>query len=228
MHFDNWILVLLVVIVSLLRWLATKAGTSKPGQDQKQQPQPRRRPEETQPRRTPPLSDEEQIRKFLEALGQPRTAKPPPPVPPRTDIAPRPVAPVQPPRSAIPIPEIPRPRPAPQPRPVTSPVPTVVQRRRAEMIPGKVEPRYQAARPSPAAAPVFEVHETAVPLPEMTQAMTSPVQTTAQVPASDQQQDRSLAGLLRNARSVRDAIILREILGKPRSLQPLEDLPGTA
>src|SRR5205807_3311195 len=41
--------------------------------------------------------DEQRIREFLEALGQPTTSRPPAPVAPRTDIPPRPVAPVRPP-----------------------------------------------------------------------------------------------------------------------------------
>src|SRR5947208_15735122 len=47
--------------------------------------------------RAPVESDQERIRKFLEALGQPPASRPPPPVVARTDIPPRRLAPVQPP-----------------------------------------------------------------------------------------------------------------------------------
>lgn len=215
---DNWIFVLLVVIVSLLRWLATKANTSKSERDQ--QPPQRRGPEGTQPRRIPPLSDEEQIRKFLEALGQPRTAKPPAPVPPRTDVAPRPVAPVQPPRSIL-IPEIRPVKSPPQPPPIIPPAP-------AEKVPVRIQRRYEVRASSRVEAPTFEVHEVAAPLPEVAPATNLPAAAAGQIPGVVAQPDTGIVGMLRSGRSVRQAIILREILGRPRAFQPLEDLPGTA
>jgi hypothetical protein len=51
--------------------------------------------------RAPSESDEDRIRKLLEALGQPPGSRPPPPVLPRTDIPPRPLAPVPPPMSPL-------------------------------------------------------------------------------------------------------------------------------
>src|SRR5438445_8462068 len=80
MHFDNLLFLLLVAVALLFRWLASKAGqTSKDSEESE--------PRSTSTLRTPPPiphspaeADEERIRKFLEALGQPTTAKPPPPV----------------------------------------------------------------------------------------------------------------------------------------------------
>src|SRR5205807_10527756 len=48
-------------------------------------------------------ADEERVREFLEALGQPAGVAPPPKVQPRTQIPPRPLAPVQPPASMRPF-----------------------------------------------------------------------------------------------------------------------------
>src|SRR3989442_13572195 len=104
MHFDNLIFILLVAVALLFRWLASKAG-----QASKDSQEPRRRSTSTLGM-PPPLpraeveTDDERIRKFLEALGQPTTSKPPPPVVHRTDIPPRPVAPVRPPPGMLPFP----------------------------------------------------------------------------------------------------------------------------
>src|SRR4051794_20069575 len=98
---DNLIFLLLVGVAALLRWLATKANSS--GQDDDSRKTPPVPPPERSIRESS-SSDEEQIRKFLEALGRPRDANAPPPVAPRTNVPPRPVAPVRPPPAGIPIP----------------------------------------------------------------------------------------------------------------------------
>src|SRR5438132_11392105 len=108
MHLDSLIFILLIAMAALFRLLASKAGNTG-----KSEPPGR---STSAPRTSPPLArlpaetDEERIRRFLEALGQPTSSKPPPPVAPRTNIPPRPLAPVQPPSSfPLPIPRrIPR------------------------------------------------------------------------------------------------------------------------
>src|SRR5437764_14328855 len=97
LHLDN-LLFLLFVAIAIFFQILTRAATKS-----------RRRPGDTTRRSTSPSqmsrpisgdadeTDEQRIRKFLEALGQPTTSKPPAPVVPRTDIPPRPLAPVQPP-----------------------------------------------------------------------------------------------------------------------------------
>src|SRR5436853_6071525 len=93
-HLDSLLFFLLVAAAVLFQFLAKTAG-----KDQSKRistPTPRT---PTPMRRVPAESDEDRIRKLLEALGQPPTSKPPPPVVPRTDIPPRPLAPVQPPIS---------------------------------------------------------------------------------------------------------------------------------
>src|SRR5437879_6334664 len=95
MHFENLLFILLIAMAALLRLLATKAGGAK---GQKTEGESTITPKIGEPiKRVRVESDQERIRKFLEALGQPTTAKPPPPIVPRTGIPPRPMAPVQPP-----------------------------------------------------------------------------------------------------------------------------------
>src|SRR5204863_652624 len=79
-HLDN-LLFLLFVAIAIFFQILTRAATKS-----------RRRPGDTTRRSTSPSqpsrplvqeseeTDEERIRKFLEALGQPTTSKPPPPV----------------------------------------------------------------------------------------------------------------------------------------------------
>src|SRR5437899_11575359 len=97
MHLENLLFILLIAMAVLFRLLATKAGETKKrlqNPDQRSTTSPQLG---ESPRRARVESDEERIRKFLEALGQPATSRPPPPVVPRTNIPPRPLAPVQPP-----------------------------------------------------------------------------------------------------------------------------------
>src|SRR6187397_1696577 len=98
-HLDSLLFLLLVAVAVLFQFLAKTAG--KTGKDQTKQtstPIPRT---PTPMRHAPTESDEDRIRKLLEALGQPPTSRPPPSVVPRTEIPPRPVAPVQPPMSPL-------------------------------------------------------------------------------------------------------------------------------
>ena len=194
MHFENLLFILLIAMAALLRLLATKAGEAKKGQ--KTEGESTITPKIGEPiKRVRVESDQERIRKFLEALGQPTTAKPPPPIVPRTGVPPRPVAPVQPP-----------------------PLPTarnVLTRRKKQMV----EPTKFLA-----AAPTFEHHETA-PARELPASIKSPVEPYAIETESKAKVGRigiDVATLLRSPTGLRDAIVLREIFGPPRSLQPLD------
>jgi len=195
MHFENLLFILLIAMAALLRLLATKAGEAKkrpPKSDQR----PTQTPQVSQPiRRASVESDQERIRKFLEALGQPTTAKPPPPIVPRTDIPPRPVAPVRPP-----------------------PIPTardILTRRKRQII----EPTKYLAP-----APTFEHHETppAHELPAANKSLVEPYAIDTESKAKVGRVGTDIATLLRSPAGLRDAIVLREILGLPRSLQPLD------
>ena len=178
-----------------MRLLATKAGEAKK-RPLKSDQRPTPTPQVSQPiRRASVESDQERIRKFLEALGQPTTAKPPPPIVPRTDVPPRPVAPVRPP-----------------------PIPTarnVLTRRKKQIA---------APTKFPAPAPTFEHHETP-PAHEPPASNKSPVEPYAIDTESKAKVGRigtDIATLLRSPAGLRNAIVLREIFGLPRSLQPLD------
>jgi hypothetical protein len=216
---DNWLFLILVGVAALFR-LLSKAAESKSGTDT---------PDETtfppadqnQARPAARPNDEEQIRKFLEALGQPRTSNVPPPVVPRTDVPPRPVAPVRPPPGPVPSPEWLGKRKSERRR--------VTPRQAREQVPPplpsqSLEPEARSSRTFE--APVFEVHKTTALLPE-----DSASRVGAEAVKDSRRSEAGTADLIRSLRTpqgLRQAIILREIFGQPRSLRPLEDLPGTA
>jgi hypothetical protein len=205
MPIENLLFILLIAIAVLFRLLASKVGEAN-----KRQQDPDRRsttsPSAPEPIEHAPVeSDAERIRRFLEALGQPTSSPPPPPVVPRTEIPPRPLAPVQPPPGPFPIPR----------RRVTS-----KERREKHVIPPDI----------PVAVPrVIEVQEQQVQveprsdtkLPEAADATPADAKIKTAYPAGD------IAGFLRSSTGQRNAIILREIFGPPRSLQPF-DLVGSA
>ena len=203
LHLDNLLFLLFVALAiffQILTRAATKAG--------RRSGETRRR--STAPSQTSrPLSqesdetDEERIRKFLEALGQPTTSKPPAPV------APRPTY-----RKPVVLPHV---------GPFGPPLPPLTTRppeserdwqlRREIKLPGQITPTREAGtfRPKVADAPVFEAEVRAAFQPTAPQSSTKTY---------------DVATLLRSASGLRDAIILREIFGPPRSLQPL-DLVGS-
>lgn len=199
MHLENLLFLLLVAVAVLFQFLAKTAG--KAGRDQT------KRTSTPIPITPPPIprapgeSDEEQIRKFLEALGQPPTSKPPSPVVPRTNIPPRPLAPVQPP---------------------SSPFSQLRRLRKPEVIPKEIPlPRTvsgaeEIAPPKITSAPAFEVHEGP---PIEPQAITkAPLAAYASV-AKDEEPRADMATLLASISGLRNAMILREILGPPRGLR---------
>jgi hypothetical protein len=207
MHFENLLFILLIAVAFLFQLLtraAKKAGESSTETDRRS----------TSPLPAPPPlpraaieTDEERIRKFLEALGQPTTAIPPPPVVPRTDIPPRPLAPVQPPSGPFsPLRKVIRE--ASRKRTVIldkSPVGTPGEWMREESIPASAETGTQPRK--------ILSQQTAV----------LPIAASAPLTATDLE----ITTLLSSAAGLRNAIILREIFGPPRSLQPL-DLVGSA
>ena len=205
MHIENLLFILLIAIAVLFKLLASKVGEAK-----KSQEDPDRRsatsPSAAEPIKHAPVeSDEERIRRFLEALGQPTGSRPPPPVVPRTDIPPRPLAPVQPPPGPFPMP---RGRLTSKERrkrhvilhetPVVTPRVTEVQDQKVQIEPRSDTKSPEAADATPADSKIKTAYTAA-----------------------------DIAGFLRSSTGQRNAIILREIFGPPRSLQPL-DLVGSA
>jgi hypothetical protein len=211
---DNLLFVLLIAAAALFQ-LLSKAVTTKAGKKQSDKPStPPIPPRPPQIPRAPIESDADRIRKFLEALGQPPSSTPPPPIAPRTDIPPRRLAPVQPP------PVIPRAWGLPR-----------EQRRKPEAAqkesPSPEGPRH-VERPFPPPVPVaaaqgFELHESAIPPGVQQQPI---VKTSVEAYAAavrpvinrpDLKAD--IAGLLASKSGLREAIILREIFGPPPGLR---------
>ena len=201
-HLDSLLFLLLVAVAVLFQFLAKTAG--KAGKDQTKQtstPIPRT---PAPMRRAPTESDEDRIRKLLEALGQPPTSRPPPPVVPRTDIPPRPLVPVQPPIS--PFSQLRR-----------------EKSRKREIIPKEIPPRTVRAAEK-MVPPGFEVEEESFPI--MTPPIfKAPAETDAgmtRATAKTEERRADIAALLESTSGLRDAVILREILGPPRGLRLID------
>lgn len=197
--FDHpWIL-LIAVGIGLVRWLI-----SQKGQTGKDVSQPPKTLAQTIPR-SDTQSEEVRIRRFLEALGQPPGAKPPPAVARRSN--PRGAVSHGPPPIRSPLPPL---------TTVPPPLPTAMESSaEPPPIPERVEPR--KFTPAIAIDTLFEIRAPGG----------------ADDPAlPSRRADASLAGpsgllaRLATKQTLRDAIILREIFGPPRSLQSAETISG--
>jgi len=193
-HFENLLFLLLLVVAGLFQLLARAAR--KVSTEDQAKPTSKSPPRMLKPiPRAPTESDAERIRKFLEALGQPPASRPPPPVVPRTHIPPRPIARVRP-----------------------SPIPTV-----RNILTRKTRQVLETPK-TPRAASSFEIHEAPPPLAP-TDSIKSPVEAYAMATAPKAKVTGSgadIATLLHSTAGLRNAIIVREIFGPPRSLQPFD------
>jgi hypothetical protein len=212
---DNLLFFLLIAAAALFQVLSkavSKAG--KKQSDETSTPPPPPKP--PQARRATTESDADRIRKFLEALGQPPTSSPPPPVVPRTDIPPRPVAPVQPPTVT------------PRAWGLSREQQTKRDISQREISPPE-QPRHvkfvRPAVPAPV-APAFEVHEGALTVdleqPAIVKTRVGAETAAARPIAKEPDFKSDIATLLRSRSGLRAAIILREIFGPPRGLQSLD------
>jgi hypothetical protein len=215
-HLDNLLFLLLLGVAGLLRLLASKAGSRKEEPDEPAQTS-------TPIPRADPQSDEQRIRKFLEALGQPTTSQPPPPITPR--------------ETARPLTEFRRKqieqaaRTARR-RTILNPVPPLTTV--PPDVPGRVTmPRVAKPRPrepktfKPIAETTFEVQQDQ---PVVEKVPATPSEASVISPSSEikvAERKTEMAKLLSSPASLRNAIILREIFGPPRGLQPL-DFIGSA
>src|SRR5437879_2603179 len=98
MHWDqNIIFIIIAAIIGISRLVSRISENAR--KQSPRQPSRTARPQPPAPiiQRTQPKTDEQRVREFLEALGQPAGAALPPKVQPRAEIPPRPLAPVQPP-----------------------------------------------------------------------------------------------------------------------------------
>jgi hypothetical protein len=104
MHIDQNILFIVIVAIIGIWRLIARIRENVLNQSQRDS-----RPRTAQPNRPPrPLAteektDEQRVREFLEALGRPTGSAPPSKVQPRTNLPPRPIAPIQPPPAMRPF-----------------------------------------------------------------------------------------------------------------------------
>jgi hypothetical protein len=179
---------LLVAFIALVRWLISKAKSPvQDGQSPVAPPpsQPITRGGETQ-------SEEERIRKFLEALGQPAGSAPPPKVAPR--------------RPPV-VPKIFRTLPPLK----TAPPP----------LPAKERTQFVAPPPLPAQVAVPARLDTDFHVQDF-------ARQTSSEPPPKRQPSLSVARFkLGTAQDLRTAVVLREIFGPPRSLQPFDLTSGS-
>jgi hypothetical protein len=210
---DNLLFFLLIAVAALFQLLSKTI--SKAGKSDSNETSSSPGPQTPRPiRRAPRESDADRIRKFLEALGQPPSSTPPSPVFPRTDIPPRPVAPVQPPPVMPGMWRLPRER---REKPDVS---------RRESAPPEQPSPLQEIVPSPVPAPVtpaFEVHEelpVELQQPPIIKTPTEPYAAPKAFGVAKRADSKlNIATLLASKSRLRDAILLREILGTPRGLQ---------
>jgi len=211
---DNLLFFLLIAVAALFRLLSKTI--SKAGKSDSSETSSSPKPQTPRPiQRALRESDADRIRKFLEALGQPPSSIPPSPVLPRTDIPPRRLAPVQPPPVIPGAWRLPRER---------AEKPDVSQGEGAPLRqPGRLQQIVPPPVPAPAAA-TFEVHE-ALPVEPQPSIIKTPVEsdaTASQVVAKRAGSKRDIATLLGSKSSLREAILIREILGQPRGLQAFD------
>ena len=198
-HFDNFLFLLLVVVAVLFQFLAKMAGKKSKDQTKRTSTPIPKTPAPLQ--RAPTESDEDRVRKLLEALGQPPTSRPPPPIVPRTDISPRPLAPVKPP---IPQPSSPWILPREKRR-----KPDAIAKEKS--TPPAITRVEKIVSPKIIGTPAFEIQEA----PEAYAATTRTI-------ARMEEPRADIATLLASTSRLRDAVILREILGPPRGLHVID------
>jgi hypothetical protein len=212
---DNLLFFLLIAVAALFQLLSKTIGKARKSDSNETSTAPR--PQTPRPlQRAPRESDADRIRKFLEALGQPPSSTPPAPVFPRTDIPPRRLAPVQPPPALPGMWRLTRER---------AEKPDVSQRESNPIEqPGRLPQFVPPVVPASAAA-TFEVHE-AFPVerqqPSIVKTAVDSDAMASQVVAKRAGSKRDIATLLGSKSSLREAILIREILGPPRGLQALD------
>jgi hypothetical protein len=216
---DDWIKVILFVVIFLGPLVVQGIKKLRGETEQQQTPEPPRRAAPPQrPTTTPPPSpkqhtvDEEEIRKFLEALGKPKGAAPPPPPPPRPSQPSRP-----PPR-----PQQAQPRPTP-PRPKQKPV--VVPAQRPPPVPRprvgeSIESMLGVEGSQTTLIPAGAIAEALKPLERQDlseQALATEVEFLPRAALNaGQRRAQEFRALLGDKSNARRAIVLAELLGRPK------------
>jgi hypothetical protein len=181
--FDHPGILLIIAAITLIRWLISKGK----GEAQNTQSPPPPIPSRPITRGGETQTEEERVRKFLEALGQPAGSAPPKVAPRRRAVQPKIFSPLPPLTTAPPpLPE------APKIRTATPPPPLPIE----------------SATKRSTTAPDFEVREVA--------------RQTSSEPLPETRYPTAARIKLGTPQDLRTAIVLREIFGPPRSLQPLD------
>ena len=200
---DTVIFLILAGIGLVFRWLSGPDSKKKPPTGPRTVGSPNDPPARTPVTRAPAESEEEKVRRFMEALGMPAGSRPPPPV--RS----RPVAPRQ----------------------LSTPARSTRTRREAKRQWGQPLPplvTVPAPLEQPLLPPIAELTENAPPpavRAELTPGrgpLSNPVVRQAPPAGSATRPGNSLGEMLRRPGSARRAILLREILGAPRGLQAFD------
>ncbi|SRR5581483_3071698 len=185
---------IIIGALALMKWLISDKGGSSNDDDAPRSPR-----DET--------SEEERMRRFMEALGVPKDS--PPPRPQRRQLSRREVIEQQ---------RVPRVKPVPPiiaPRPVAFP-PTVFKPKKREVIREPEPEILQTPQPAPAYFPEPKVES----IPVTTQIAPEVVPEFIEGKTAQPTAPRaSFRALLQSPATLRDAMILREILGPPRALQ---------
>ena len=217
---ENIFFLVLLAVVGLVRWLSQMAENKRNAEAERQAGQPSAPRSETFSR-PPAQSEEERIRRFMEALGVPTTSAPPP------KVQPRPAEPkaAQPDRKFMPVDPfpVPRARPAEQRPPVVVAPPPIAEIPPAPVAPPPLPTRetttpaepVRQAFPRRAGSAEFEVEDLDA---AAAQDLSAPTRRALKAPA----EELGVAARLANRQGLRDAIVLREIFGPPRSMQPLD------
>ncbi len=204
MHLDNIFFLVLLGVAALFKWLSQKTQEPGKGSDPSKQ--------EGALHPSPTESEEERMRRFFEALGRPTSAPAPRNITPESTASPK--------------------RAARRGGPLVSPLPPLTTRPPVEAKPPPsvaIPPplpsstSYQS-KPSPAEAPVFEVRRDPSPPPPDLVAASIDVPS----PSRNLVTTFPVSGLLVSADDLRRAVILREVLGPPRSLQSARSLGPVA
>jgi hypothetical protein len=214
MHFDqNIIFIIIAAIIGISRLVSRISEESKKQSQRRRQPPQSAppRPQIPQPiQRARPKTDEERVREFLEALGQPAGAAPPPKIQPRTQVSPRPLAPVQPPASMRPFgkPEFRTWR--------EQAKEIVVLQQPTKIAPPEIKPVIVPSVPAEANEPGAWIAQEEAQTGAATKMAIARAADRASVQASA---DIIWKRALRSPNAARTAIVLREILGPPRGVQ---------
>jgi hypothetical protein len=179
--FDHPGVLLIIAAITLIRWLISKSKADAQSPPPPPPSQPISRGGETR-------TEEERIRKFLEALGQPAGSAPPKVAPRRREVQPK---------------IFPR-----LPRLTTAPPLLPKPPERAAATPPPLPVELAAMRST--TEPDFEVREVA--------------RQTSSEPLPETRRGGLARFKLGKPQDLRTAIVLREIFGPPRSLQPIDPI----